>query len=104
MTNYCKIEIDCQPGYPRPNDVLTWVFDNVSSTINNLNENQKSTLNHWKTLIPSGGGKFGHFIWELPYDLDEKYYEYLKDQIWLELVKYYNNRTLRYSCISKIVN
>ena len=30
MTNYCKIEIDCQPGYPRPNNILNWVFDNVS--------------------------------------------------------------------------
>lgn len=102
MTNYCKIEVDCQPGYPRPNNVLTWVFDNVSKETN-FNENQKTTLNKWKSMIPSGGGKFGHFIWVMPYDLDENSYQLLKGKIWLELVKFYNSHTIRYSCISKIV-
>ena len=99
MTNYCKIEIDCQPGYPRPNDVLTWVLDTIKEN-NDINEKQLNTLNNWSKLVPLGGGKFGHFIWEMSYDLDEMDYEEIKDQIMVELTKYYNSQTIRYSCIS----
>ena len=100
MTNYCKIEIDCQPGYPRPNDVLTWVLDTIKEN-NDINEKQLNTLNNWSKLVPRGGGKFGHFIWEMSYDLDEVDYNEIKGLMMVELTKYYNSQTIRYGSISK---
>jgi hypothetical protein len=99
MANYCNIEIDCHPGYPRPNNVLTWVLDTIKEN-NDINANQLKVLNNWATLIPRGGGKFGNFSWEMPYDLDEMDYEEIKDQIMVELTKYYNSQTIRYGSIS----
>ena len=100
MANYCKIEIDCQPGFPRPTDVLTWVLDTIKEN-NNINEEQTKLLTKWKTMIPNGGGKFGHFIWEMPYDLDETDYDEINDQMMVELTNYYNSQTIRYGSISK---
>jgi len=102
MANYCKIEIDCCPGFPRPTNVLTWVLDTIKEN-NDINEKQLKVLDKWSTLIPRGGGKFGHFIWKLPLDLDDADYEKIKDQIMVELTKYYNSQTIRYGSISNIV-
>jgi hypothetical protein len=100
MGTYCEIKIDCPPGYPRPVNVLECVINNTENKIDD--RDILNTLERWKPLISKGGGKFGNFIWRMPYTLDDDKFDTMKDILWTEIVKYYNSGTIRYSAIRKI--
>jgi hypothetical protein len=100
MSQYCEITIDCPPGYPRPLDVLESVINNTENEIFDIDILR--TLKEWKPLISKGSGKFGNFIWCMPYDLNETKFNIMKHQMWLEILKYYNSGSVRYSSLIQL--
>ena len=100
MDTYCEIKIDCPPGYPRPLNVLECVINNTEKEIDD--SDILNTLERWKPLMSKGGGKFGNFIWCMPYNLNDAKFDRMKETLWAEIVKYYNSGIIRYSTIRKI--
>ncbi len=81
MSILSTIEIDCQPGYPRPNDLLPGVLDGTGVKID-----PENTI----------GRFFGNWTWEIPED-QEKTYRASVDTIKERLTALYHAGTVRYA-------
>lgn len=72
------IELDCSPGYPRPDDLIDWVIEGT-------NLPKRETVSRI----------FGNYTWDYG-DIPKEEWKKIQPILKVRIIKLYNNGTIRY--------